>query len=62
MSSGQLRELKEAGISVQSHAKTHVFLDELWIDEVYRELDQSKSTLEDILGKGVSFFVSWRSL
>lgn len=51
----QLKTLKKIGMSIQSHTKTHPFLDEMKIDEVYQELDQSKKVLEDILGKRISF-------
>jgi peptidoglycan/xylan/chitin deacetylase (PgdA/CDA1 family) len=56
MTSKQLKKLKEEGMSVQSHAKTHFFLDEMSIDNIYEELEQSKKVLENILGEKVTFF------
>jgi len=55
MSGRQLKELKKAGMSVQSHAKTHRFLDRLRPDEVALELKDSKRAIEDLLGSPVSF-------
>jgi peptidoglycan/xylan/chitin deacetylase (PgdA/CDA1 family) len=55
MSTHQLRTLEEEGMSIQSHAKTHSFLDEMGVSEICHELEQSKRTLEGILGKKVSF-------
>jgi len=55
MSAEQLRGLKKAGMSVQSHAKTHRFLDRLSPEEQLAELEASKKVLEGILGSGVSF-------
>jgi peptidoglycan/xylan/chitin deacetylase (PgdA/CDA1 family) len=55
MSAAQLRELVKEGMSVQSHAKTHSFLDALDIPSVNIELKQSKQELENILGKEVRF-------
>src|SRR5574341_233396 len=55
MNSKQLRMLKEEGMSVQSQAKTHTFLDTLSINELNSELEQSQKSLEDILGERVSF-------
>jgi peptidoglycan/xylan/chitin deacetylase (PgdA/CDA1 family) len=50
MSADQLRALKKAGMSVQSHAKSHRFLDELGPDDVLMEMKASKQALEGLLG------------
>lgn len=55
MNAGQLKGLKKAGMSVQSHAKTHRFLDTLPPEDQVAELGGSKKTLEDILGSEVPF-------
>lgn len=55
MNQAQLRELKKAGMSVQSHAKTHLFLSELSEADMARELVESKKVLEDILRAEVPF-------
>lgn len=55
MNAAQLRELVKEGMSVQSHAKTHSFLDTLDIQSVNFELKKSKQELEDILGKEVRY-------
>ncbi len=51
----QLREMTSAGMSFGSHTVSHRPLAELADDEPSRELVQSKSALEDILGKTVDF-------
>jgi peptidoglycan/xylan/chitin deacetylase (PgdA/CDA1 family) len=55
MSAAQLRNLVKEGMSVQSHAKTHSFLDTLDIDSVNVELKESKQKIEDILGQEVRY-------
>ena len=55
MTSAQLKNLSRAGMSVQSHAKSHVFLNTLEPELLYQELFQSKNRLEEILGEEVSF-------
>lgn len=55
MDPAQLRELKKAGMSVQSHAKTHLFLNELSEDALAHELVESKKVLEGILKTDVRF-------
>ena len=50
-----LRVLKAEGMSVQSHAKTHLFLDEMSFNEIQMELAESKKNLENILREKVSF-------
>jgi peptidoglycan/xylan/chitin deacetylase (PgdA/CDA1 family) len=55
MNPKQLVSLRQEGMLVQSHAKTHAFLDAMNDDEINRELVQSKKTLEDVLGEKISF-------
>ncbi len=54
MSATQLMELEGAGMSVQSHARSHRFLSELDDQEIREELAGSKRTLERILGRPVT--------
>src|SRR4030042_3567421 len=51
----QLREMSEAGISIQSHTVSHKPLAQLSKAEVGYELQTSKKTIEDVLGKQVNF-------
>jgi peptidoglycan/xylan/chitin deacetylase (PgdA/CDA1 family) len=51
----QLREMSEAGISIQSHTVNHKPLAQLSKAEVEYELGTSKKTIEDALGKIVKF-------
>jgi len=46
----QLREMADAGMSVQSHTATHPFLSELDRGRAERELDRSKAEIEQALG------------
>ncbi len=55
MDPAQLQDLKKAGMSVQSHAKTHLFLNELSEDDLAHELIESKKVLEGILETDVPF-------
>ncbi|MCC6502895.1 MAG: polysaccharide deacetylase family protein [Deltaproteobacteria bacterium] len=55
MSPKELRALKEAGMSVHSHAQTHAFLDAMGQDAVTGELESSKKRLEEILGARVPY-------
>ncbi len=50
MSAGQLRALEAAGMSVQSHGKSHRYLSDLPAAELEEELVGSKRALESILG------------
>ncbi len=55
MSAAQLVELDDAGMSVQSHAKSHRFLNDLDDrEEIREELAVSKQVLEQILGRQVT--------
>jgi peptidoglycan/xylan/chitin deacetylase (PgdA/CDA1 family) len=51
----QLREMSEAGISIQSHTVSHKPLAQLSKAEVEYEFEISKKTVEDHLGKHVHF-------
>jgi peptidoglycan/xylan/chitin deacetylase (PgdA/CDA1 family) len=51
----QLREMSEAGISIQSHTVSHKPLTGLAYEQLMHELSASKKTLEDHLGKHVNF-------
>jgi len=50
----QLQKLKDAGMSIQSHAKTHKFIDEMDEKGVFEEISYSKYILEKILDCEVS--------
>ena len=47
--SAHIKELEDAGMSVQSHTATHRYLSDLSSSEIYNELINSKSSLENIL-------------
>jgi peptidoglycan/xylan/chitin deacetylase (PgdA/CDA1 family) len=51
-----LRDMRAAGMSIQSHAHSHRYLDELTPDQVEQELHTSRSMLEDKLGCPVTLF------
>ncbi len=51
-----LREMADAGMSIQSHGHTHRYLDELTPTEVNQEMHASKAILEDKLGRPVELF------
>ncbi len=51
----QLKTLSKEGMSVQSHAKTHSFLDGITEENMRFELIYSKNRLQDIIKKKVSF-------
>jgi peptidoglycan/xylan/chitin deacetylase (PgdA/CDA1 family) len=55
MNWNQLREMSEAGISIQSHTVSHKPLAQLRKAEVGYELETSKKTIEDHLGTQVNF-------
>ncbi len=54
MSADQLRKLDQAGMAVDSHGKTHKYLSDLNDDEMRLELEVSKKTLEEILGRKIN--------
>lgn len=47
----QLREMRAAGMDIQSHAKSHRFLSELSAPELADELRGSKAALDEALGQ-----------
>ncbi len=51
-----LREMSEAGMSIQSHGYTHRYFDELENEEIRQELMQSKQEIEDKIGQAVTLF------
>ena len=52
---GQLCALKAEGMSIQSHARTHTFLDKMSPASLYEELRGSKDDIESFLGDKISF-------
>lgn len=50
----EIKELAAAGMDIQSHSVTHARLTTLKPDDLWRELAESKKTLEDQLGKPVT--------
>lgn len=50
---GQLRTLAEAGMTIGSHGATHRFLSTLPPAQLAEELEQSRDTLEQIIGRPV---------
>ena len=55
MNERQIQQLRKEGMSVQSHAKSHSFLNTLALKELNDELSTSKKVLEDIISERVSF-------
>jgi len=53
---GQLREMSDAGFSIQSHSRTHSYLSSYEPDKLREELRQSKNDLEQHLGRRVIAF------
>lgn len=51
-----LDEMAAAGMSIQSHGHTHRYFNELSEAEIYEELQRSKSTIENKLGRPVTVF------
>ncbi len=54
MAPGQLLELRRAGMSIQSHGKSHRYLSDLPAAELEKELEDSKRELEQVLGETVT--------
>ena len=54
MSAARIRDLRRAGIQIGSHTVTHPRLDQLSTPAARRELADSKSALEDVLGEQVN--------
>lgn len=55
MNKEQLKTMELEGMSVESHCKTHSFLNKLEPDQVFYELSDSKATLDSMLAKPVRF-------
>ncbi len=54
---GQLREMRDAGISIEAHTKTHPYLKKINdTEELSREIAGSKKILEEELGIAVTSF------
>lgn len=51
-----LRDMADAGMSIQSHGQNHRYLDELGEAEVHAELADSKRAIEDAIGRPVTLF------
>lgn len=56
LTGSELREMHAAGMEIGSHTVNHVRLTESTPDELHRELVESKSTLEDLLGTAITSF------
>jgi peptidoglycan/xylan/chitin deacetylase (PgdA/CDA1 family) len=56
LSDQDLKFISKAGMKIGSHASTHKLLSLLNQDEIFNELSESRSILEDILGKVVDEF------
>mgnify|MGYP000156123612 CR=1 FL=1 len=50
-----LREMKQAGMSIESHSHTHRFLDDLGENDLREELSVSRRVLEDCIGSEVRY-------
>lgn len=55
LTSSQIKELDKAGIEIESHMVTHRDLDTLSYEEQYKELKESKTALEKLLGRTVDY-------
>ncbi len=55
ITTGQLREMKQAGMSIQSHSNTHRFLNDLNDQDLRDELEISRRVLEDCVQEQVRF-------
>jgi peptidoglycan/xylan/chitin deacetylase (PgdA/CDA1 family) len=51
----QLREMADAGMSIQSHTMTHPFLSDLPAEQIKWELQESRTILEQELGRPVDY-------
>ena len=56
LTSSQLRELSALGFEVGCHSTTHAYLPDLDCDGLHREVAESKTQLEQIVGKPVEHF------
>jgi len=55
LTSEQLKELDKTGIEIESHTLTHRDLDSLSYNDQYKELNDSKSFLENLLGRSIDY-------
>lgn len=56
LSAGQVRDLDAAGVDIGSHGHRHVALDEIPFSKAVRDIDTSRATLEEIVGRRVVTF------
>ncbi len=56
LSKRQLFDLKEAGLCLGSHTRTHPRLTEIGAEDVADEVGKSKQILEEVLGQPVAYF------
>lgn len=54
LNESEVVEMVNQGMSVQSHGKTHNFLDQMSKQDIHTELYSSKCKIEDIIGQGIS--------
>lgn len=54
LAADEVRELADAGMGVQSHGRSHRFLEDLTEDDMFAELRDSKLRLEAIIGRTVT--------
>lgn len=54
LAADDVRELADAGMGVQSHGRSHRFLEDLTEDDMFAELRDSKLRLEAIIGRTVT--------
>jgi len=54
LNKSKIIEMANQGMSIQSHGKTHDFLDQMSKQDVYAELYSSKCKIEDIIGQEIS--------
>lgn len=55
LTSEQMKEMESYGIQMASHTATHRDLDSLSYDEQYKELAESKTFLENLLGRPIDY-------
>jgi len=56
LSKVQLKELSGLGVEIGSHSMTHAYLTDLDDDALHREIAESKTYLEQLLGKQIEHF------
>jgi len=55
LTSAQIKEMDAAGVQIESHTVTHRDLDTLSYNDQYKELKDSKSFLENLLGRSIDY-------